>query len=187
LNEPAPEGAEAALASHPQLLRLELGWQRQRALLASAGQKATPWNLSLHAKQLDNPALDEQQVGIAIELPLTVFDMETGPVTSEWREQARQYWTARDELTVEIRQRWEALSSEAVLLREKEALLQKSSALGEAMATQSERLKTLNELGEEIALRRRMDAIDIESAASLNRVLIEQNNAMLRQAAGIPL
>jgi hypothetical protein len=32
-----------------------------------------------------------------------------------------------------------------------------------------------------------MDAIDIESAAALNRILIEQNNAMLRQAAGIPL
>jgi hypothetical protein len=187
IREPVTGGAEVALAQHPQLLRLELGWRRQRALLASAGQKATPWNLSLHAKQLENPALDEQQLGVAIEVPLTVFDIETSPLNSEWQEQARQYWVARDELTVEIRRRWEALSSEAAMLREKDALLRKSSELGEAMAQQSEQLKTLNELGEEIALRRRMDAIDIESAAALNRILIEQNNAMLRQAAGIPL
>ena len=178
---------EAALARHPQLVRLELGWRQQRTLLASVGQKATPWNLSLHAKQLDNPALDEQQLGVAIEVPLTVFDIETAPVNSEWQEQARQYWTARDELTVEIRRRWEALNSEAAMLREKETLLRESSAVGESMAKQSEQLKTLNELGEEIALRRRMDAIDIESAAALNRVLLEQNNAMLRQAAGMPL
>ena len=187
IREPMPGGAEVALARHPQLVRLELGWRQQRALLASAGQKATPWNLSLHAKQLENPELDEQQVGIAIELPLTVFDIETRPRNSEWQEQARQYWAARDELTVEIRRRWEALNSEAAMLREKDALLRKSSELGESMARQSEQLKTLNELGEEIALRRRMDAIDIESAAALNRILIEQNNAMLRQAAGIPL
>ena len=185
--EPAPAGVEAALARHPQLVRLELGWRQQRTLLASVGQKATPWNLSLHAKQLDNPALDEQQLGVAIEVPLTVFDIETAPVNSEWQEQARQYWTARDELTVEIRRRWEALNSEAAMLREKETLLRESSAVGESMAKQSEQLKTLNELGEEIALRRRMDAIDIESAAALNRVLLEQNNAMLRQAAGMPL
>jgi len=180
-------GAEIALAQHPRLLRLELGWRQQRTLLASAGQKATPWNLSLHAKQLDSPALDEQQLGVAIEVPLTVFDIETGPLNSERQEQARQYWTARDELAVEIRRRWEALNSEAAMLREKDALLRQSSELGASMAKQSEQLKTLNELGEEIALRRRMDAIDIESAAALNRVLIEQNNAMLRQAAGIPL
>jgi hypothetical protein len=187
IREPAMGGAEIALAKHPRLLRLELGWRQQRTLLASAGQKATPWNLSLHAKQLDNPALDEQQLGVAIEVPLTVFDIETGPLNSERQEQARQYWTARDELAVEIRRRWEALNSEAAMLREKDALLRQSSELGASMAKQSEQLKTLNELGEEIALRRRMDAIDIESAAALNRVLIEQNNAMLRQAAGIPL
>jgi hypothetical protein len=187
IREPVPEGAAAALAQHPELLRLELGWRQQRTLLASAGQKASPWNLSLHAKQLDNPALDEQQLGVAIEMPLTLFDIETAPLNSEWQEQARQYWTARDELTVEIRRRWEVLNNEAAMLREKDALLRQSSELGESMAKQSEQLRTLNELGEEIALRRRMDAIDIESAAALNRVLIDQNNAMLRQAAGIPL
>ena len=187
IREPVPGGAAAALAQHPELLRLELGWRQQRTLLASAGQKASPWNLSLHAKQLDNPALDEQQLGVAIEMPLTLFDIETAPLNSEWQEQARQYWTARDELTVEIRRRWEVLNNEAAMLREKDALLRQSSELGESMAKQSEQLRTLNELGEEIALRRRMDAIDIESAAALNRVLIDQNNAMLRQAAGIPL
>jgi len=52
---------------------------------------------------------------------------------------------------------------------------------------QVQSLSARNELNPEIIIRRTLDALDSQAEFSLNQILIHQNRAMLRQAAGIPL
>jgi len=106
---------------------------------------------------------------------------------SEWREERRQYGMARDQLVSDLYQRWQMLTTQSVSLKKKQQLLTRSSQLSEQIARQIEGLQAGNEIGEEIALRRMTDAIDTRAAAARNEILTHQNNAMLRQAAGLSL
>ena len=175
------------MGDHPQMRLLELVWlQKQLALLAGSNQSA-PWNVSLTAKNIDSGLFEEDQYGIGIEMPLSFIKVSTQTHNSEWRMESRKFDIARDEMRLSLQQRWNVLSGEAKLLQKKNALLNKSGSLSRSIAKQSNDLKAFNELGEEAILRQMIAAIDSRTAISINEARIQQNNAMLRQAAGIPL
>ena len=58
---------------HPQVRALELARQQQLALLSADSQRAAEWNLSLQAKNLDSPGFEEDQYGLALEVPLSLI------------------------------------------------------------------------------------------------------------------
>jgi hypothetical protein len=73
------------------------------------------------------------------------------------------------------------------MLQQKQALLGRSQQLAGRINEQLAQLHDSNEIAQEIVLRRMMEAIDTCAEFALNELLVEQNNAMLRQAAGISL
>lgn len=172
---------------HPELHLLDLSWQRQQAVIAAGSSSATPWTVSLTAKQLDNIQMDENQYGVAVDIPLSIFDLSSEATRAGWQEASRSYWQSRDELQLTLKQRYDALASEASFLQRQQVLLQESSAISEQLMTQTQQLKGLNELGHEIWVRRLLGDIDKRADAAINQLLIGQNRAMTRQAAGIPL
>jgi hypothetical protein len=187
ITEKIYDSGEFNLAEHPQLRLLELAWlQKQQVLLANSNQ-STPWNVSLTAKNIDSELFEEDQYGIGIEIPLSFIEVATQTHNSEWRMESRNFDIARDEMRLSLHRRWGVLSGESKLLQKKNALLNKSGALSRDIAKQSNDLKAFNELGEEVILRQMIAAIDSQAAISVNEALIQQNNAMLRQAAGISL
>jgi hypothetical protein len=172
---------------HPELEMLELDWQLRKSLLAAGSQDSAPWHLSLMAKHLDSPQFEENQYGVAVEVPLSFLDMDSEANLGEWREAAQQYWMDRDTLLAGLDERWQRLVSEADFLRQKQALLEEAVATGERLARQIDQLRTSSEVGEEMWLRRTMEALDTRAEEAINRLLIGQNRAMRRQAAGMPL
>ncbi|RLA60608.1 MAG: hypothetical protein DRQ89_12600 [Epsilonproteobacteria bacterium] len=187
ISEPEFGSTGFILATHPQLRLLELGWLQRQLVLLAASNQSTPWNVTLTAKNIDSEVFEEDQYGIGIEIPLSFINIATQSHNSEWLLASRTYDIARDELRLGLQRRWDLLEGESMLLHKKSTLLDRSGALSEGIKRQSNELKAFNELGEEIILRQMIEAIDSQAAISINKALIHQNNAMLRQAAGIPL
>jgi len=187
ISEPEFASTGFILATHPQMRLLELGWLQRQLVLMAASNQSTPWNVTLTAKNIDSEVFEEDQYGIGVEIPLSFINIATQSHNSEWLLANRTYDIARDELRLGLQRRWDLLEGESMLLHKKSALLDRSGALSEGIKRQSNELKAFNELGEEIILRQMIEAIDSQAAISINKALIHQNNAMLRQAVGIPL
>ncbi|MCB1688802.1 MAG: hypothetical protein KDI33_09965 [Halioglobus sp.] len=172
---------------HPQLQALELAHQQRQQMLRAGSPQASDWNLALKAKHLDSDGYNEQQYGLGVEIPLSVFDVARQSENSEWRSAKREYLLERDQLLTEFSTSWERLLSEREALQQKQVLLNRSQQLAARINEQLAQLHDSNEIAQEIVLRRMMEAIDTRAEFALNALLIEQNNAMLRQAAGISL
>lgn len=182
---PLPEGSD--YRQHPQIQLLALDWQRQQQMIAAASDRTAPWNVAITAKQLDNPLFDENQYGIALEVPLSVFSVDGESSRSEWQAASRSYWQAHDEVQLELRRSWEGLLAEAGYLRERQVLLHESARISSQLMQERKALVGQNELGQEIWIRGLIDDIDNQAAAAINQLLTGQNLAMTRQAAGAPL
>ena len=186
ITEAAPL-ADETWQSHPALRILELNWARQQAVLAADSTRGEAWNLSLQAKRLDNPLFEENQYGLALEVPLSGFSVATQSTRSEWQEASRSYWQQRDELQLQLSRSWQALQVEASYLAERQMLLQESTGASRELLAETELLLGQNELAREIWIRRVLQDLDTQADAAINELLIGQNRAMSRQAAGIPL
>jgi hypothetical protein len=171
----------------PHLRMLELGHRQVRQLLRANSAQADDWNLSLTAKNLQTDNYDEQQYGVGLEIPLSGLDVARQSDNAAWRSDQRTYLQARDQLLNESHANWERLRNAHETLNNKQRLLEQSEQLASRIAKQLAQLQASNEIAQEIVLRRMMDAIDTRAAVAINQTLIEQNNAMLRQGAGISL
>ncbi len=187
LAETAPTPEQFQPDQHPALRTLELTHRQQLQLLRADSTRAADWNLSVKAKNLETAGYDEQQYGLGIEIPLSALPVSRQADNSEWHSVRRNYLLARDHQSRALIHSREQLLNQRDTLQTKQALLDRSVALAGRIAEQLEQLQTSNEIAQEIVLRRTMESIDTRAAAALNRVMINQSNAMLRQAAGISL
>ena len=187
IREPAPPGESFRGDQHPRLRSLELAYRQRLQLLRANSAGASDWNLSLNAKNLDTAGQDEQQYGLGVEIPLSALPVTRQTDNSEWRGAQRDFLLARDQLLETLHGNWEQLLIEQESLRRKQSLLERSEALAGRIADQLSQLQASNEIAQEIVLRRMMDTIDTRARVEINQVLIDQNNAMLRQAAGLGL
>lgn len=187
IGEPALAEAGFRAGLQPQLRMLELSHRQRRQILQANSPQADDWNLSVTARNLDTDGYDEQQYGLGLEIPLSGLNIARQSDNAEWRAAERDYLQARDQLLNELLGSWELLLNVRETLRNKQRLLEQSEQLITRIAEQLAQLQSSNEIAQEIVLRRRMDAIDTRAAVAINRILIDQNNAMLRQAAGISL
>jgi len=187
IRESAPPIDGFAPGQNPRLRALELAHSQRRQLLRANSAQASDWNLSLTAKNLETAGYDEQQYGLGVEIPLSGLDIARQSDNSEWRAAQRDYLLARDQLLNELRGSWERLLNERDALQQKQHLLERSEQLTTRIADQLAQLQSSNEIAQEIVLRRMMDAVDTKTEVAVNRALIDQNNVMLRQAAGISL
>lgn len=185
--EPPVSLDDYVLARHPQLRVLELAWSQKQQVLMAASNQAAPWNVSLTAKNIDSPEFEEDQYGIEIEIPLSFINSPTQSHNSEWILESKNFSIAVDETRLALQRSWDLLAGESALLQRKNNLLTRSGELSARITSQASELRAANEMGEELILRQMIAAIDAEAAIATNEIFIEQNNAMRRQAAGIPL
>ena len=187
IREAAPPLDGFTPGQHPRLRALELANQQQRQLLRANSAAAADWNLALTAKNFETAGYDEQQYGLGVEIPLSALDIATESDNAQWRALQRDYLLARDQALNELRDNWEQLLNEREVLQQKQRLLERSEELAGRIAEQLAQLQASNEIGQEILLRRMMSSIDTRAAAAVNHILLDRNNAMLRQAAGLSL
>jgi hypothetical protein len=187
VSETAPPIDDFTPGQHPRLRALELANQQHRQLLRANSAAAADWNLAFTAKNFETAGYDEQQYGLGVEIPLSALDVATESDNAQWRGLHRDYLLARDQVLNELRDSWEQLLNERDVLQAKQRLLERSEKLAGRIAEQLAQLQASNEIGQEILLRRMMSSIDTRAAVAVNRILLDQNNAMLRQAAGLSL
>jgi len=185
--EPALQPDGFGPSQLPQLQSLELAHQQRQQLLFANSPQASDWNLALTAKHLDSKGYNEQQYGLEVEIPLSVFAVSRQADNSEWRSAEREFLLARDQLLIEFSASWEQLLNERDTLQQKQSLLARSQQLAMRINEQLAQLHGSSEIAQEIVLRRTMEALDTRAEFALNELLIQQNNAMLRQAAGLSL
>ena len=155
--------------------------------MSTVSREAEAWNLRLGAKRLDNPALDDTQYGVSIEVPLGFSGSDTQSSSSEWQAAARAHARERDELQLALAEGWRQLQQEAEHLQRRQALLDDAAGISGELSDEASALGRLNELGSEIRIKRLIADLDRQTEAAVNQLLIGQNRAMSRQAAGIPL
>lgn len=187
IEEAPPHQAEFVPERHPRILALELTRKQREALVQANSDQASDWNLSLNAKNLSAGNYDEDQYGLALEMPLSFVKMQSQSGNAEWQQASREYSLAREQGLVQLHSQWQALAGEADALAEKQRLLSRAVELTQKIAGQLKDLQASNEIGQEITLRRMMQAIDTQAQRQANQLLIHQNYAMQRQAAGLPL
>lgn len=172
---------------HPQLLAMQSAYEQQRQLLLASSDRSADWNVSINAKNLSSGSYDEDQYGVAVEMPFSFIDMQSQSGNNELAGATRQYHLAREELTQQLYGRWQQLAGQSRTLREKQALLLRANDISLQIEEQLSGLQASSEISQDVALRRKLDAIDTRTALHINQLNINQNNAMLRQAAGLPL
>jgi hypothetical protein len=188
IEEPAvPQSDGMALQQHPGMRQLELAWRQEQQLLLANSSRARSWDLALTAKNLDSPVFEENQYGLSVEIPLSFLELESQSNNSAWQDLSQRHAMARDELAEQLGARWDGLVNDRLSLRAKQELLSASNVLSERIVAQIAHLQASNEVTKDVALRRTMEALDTEMQLAVNRLKIHQNNAMLRQAAGISL
>lgn len=171
-------------AAHPELVRLELGQEQNRALAGLADPQASNWNLALVARDFAGPGEDERQFGLAVDVPLGIVDVRNRGAESQKAAASRDFSRQRDERRLEIRREWLSLKSDAERLATRQHLLRKSTRLGERIEAQLLALRASNEVEAELVLRRLLDVLDRRSELALIEWEIHRNAARQRQAAG---
>lgn len=176
-----------SVQNHPKVQMLEQDWQQQQLVMKSTSNQFAPWNVSLSVKDFSGPDLDEQQIGIAVEVPLGFAGGKSQSEKSQWIQARKDFDIARDALYMSLHEQWNSLFASSRVLKQKQKVLLRSVALSERIIKQADELKAQNEIEQEVIIRRMMNALDAQLNYALNQVFINQNQAMLRQAAGISL
>ncbi|HKK22424.1 MAG TPA: hypothetical protein VJ947_01965, partial [Pseudohaliea sp.] len=173
-----------AWESHPALRRLEAARAEEASILALSAPATASWNLSLVARELDNPGLTQDQYGVAVEMPLNFLGTQSSSNRSQQGSARRDYLLARDQLWLDLRRRWDTLRSEARHLDRRRELLTEAAALADRIEAQVTALEASNEIEAELRLQRLLDVLDTRAALARTDALIGRNAARLRQAAG---
>jgi hypothetical protein len=171
-------------AAHPQLQWTALSFRRELAALTSQSPEAAAWNIAIVGRELDTPALTEQQIGLAVELPLRFGGTAATTTTqSAVRSLHRDYLQQRDQLLQTLRQRWneEMAQLEALRARRRDAAaLLDTQDLESLLAATRES----NELPVEIKLARLQSLLQAAAEEAVTAARIAASEERLRQLSG---
>lgn len=172
------------LAQHPlwQLLSL----QKQQQLLIIQSQQAgnnDPWAVSLTAKN----TADDQQLGIAVSVPLTLGSALSQTELSQWQQANTEHTLNLDRTYIELKTQLKKLEQQQQNLLDQQTLLTQALHLSRTITEELAKVKDQNQVSYEVWLRRYMDALDTESRLALNQVAQQQLHSQQLQALGISL
>ncbi|MFB2800767.1 metal transporter [Shewanella seohaensis] len=186
-DRPLGKGAET-LAQHPlwQLLKLQ---QRQHLLLIQTQQagERDPWTVSLTAKNTADTGVDDQQLGIAVSVPLTLGSALSQSDLSQWQQANTEQSLNLDRSALELKNQWDQLVRQQTNLVEQQRLLTQALTLSRTITEELAKVKDQDQVSYEVWLRRYMEALDTESRLALNRVSLQQLHSQQLQALGISL
>lgn len=175
------------IAQHPEIQLLEKRWQQNQLIARANSSDAAPWNIAFTTVNTDTLGEQDRQIGVSIEVPLTFVEATSQTLINQNSQEKQQFTIEYQNTLVNIGQKLNNQSETGRFLNRKLDLLKSSIELNQKIMQQLDRLRSQNEMGQEFILRRVMDTIKAKNEYAITKLLIQQNNAMLRQVAGIPL
>lgn len=176
------------LAQHPLWQLLSLQKQQQLLIIQSqqAGDK-DPWTVSLTAKNTADNQVDDQQLGIAVSVPLTLGSALSQTELSQWQQANTEHTLNLDRTYIELKTQLKKLEQQQQNLLDQQTLLTQALHLSRTITEELAKVKDQNQVSYEVWLRRYMDALDTESRLALNQVAQQQLHSQQLQALGISL
>jgi len=178
---------QQAIEKHPSILSLDAAWQQQKKLLKVTDPTLAPWHLSITAKKVDSADFVDNQIGLAVDVPLSFNSNSSQGTHTSYFNALKEYQLARDQTALTIELGLKSALSDLQLLQKQQALLAESLEISRQIKQLTESMSSSNALQHDVLLRRMLEAIDIQSNYALNQIKIQQLNSTLRQIAGIPL
>lgn len=185
--EEAPKLELGGMNLHPDIQVLDAVFDSTKQLLLSASKKTTPWNVQVTGRRLETQGISETQLGIGIEVPISVGNNLSTAQQSELSKITTEHAIAKQKLILELTGVQERLKQEY------EFLIQKQKLLNDGLATLNSLVEAMNELraanapNQEFYIRTLLNAYDSQQDAELNSVYIKRHIALIKQASGITL
>lgn len=178
---------QQAIEKHPSIKSLDAAWQQQKKLLKATDPTLTPWHVSISAKKVDSPDFVDNQIGLAVDVPLSFTSNSSQATRTSYFNAMKEYQLARDQAALTIQLGLKSALNELQLLQKQHAFLAESLKISQQIEQLTESMSSSNVLQHDVLLRRTLEAIEIQSSYALNQIKIQQLNSTLRQIAGIPL
>ncbi len=185
--EKAPELNLLNVSAHPDVLALDAAYQSTEQSLLSGSKKTAAWNVQVTGKRVETPSYSENQIGLGIEVPLTIGNKLSTIQQSQYLNATTEYNIARSKLINQLADAQAALLQEFEFLKQKQNLLDsgKSNVLDLARAMQE--LRGANAPDQEFYIRTLLNTVDSEKDIELNLIQVNRQIALMRQAAGLTL
>ncbi|WP_345846680.1 TolC family protein [Shewanella algae] len=182
---PLPDDAGAG---HPMWQLLALQQQRQQLTTkAQLEGDDTPWLVSVTAKNTATQGLDEQSLGLALEIPLPVGNGLNQQQLGELQQQRLQLEQQQQQQLLQSQLQLQQLKRRQAQLQQEQQGLEQAVLLSKQL---SQTLLTTAEQGPaqyESWLRRHLEALDTQARLSLNRLAQAQLHSQQLQALGVTL
>lgn len=177
-----------SLPNHPEIQMTKLLFQqREQQIKLNSLQASKSWQLALTAKKTETAGIEDNQIGVSVEVPINVMALDSQANKNEWLQSKKQFDLDYEKTYLKLKGYLTNLVSNQRFLSGKLRLLEESANLSKQISKQLDLLKQNNEMGQELILNRLMKIIDSQEALALAEIYIQQNNVMIRQTAGVSL
>jgi outer membrane protein TolC len=169
-----------------QLASIQL--QRQKLLgKAMADGSNTPWILSVNAKNTATPGMEEQAIGLALDIPLPVSNGLSQQEVGTLVEQQLNLQQQQQQLMLQTRLQLDELHQQQTQLQQQQLLLQQTLALTQQLTDALAATKQQGLAQYQAWLRSYVEMLDNESRLALNQLAQSQLHSKQLQALGVTL
>jgi hypothetical protein len=187
INEVLPSLNNVNINSHPDVIALDTAFQSAEQQLLIVSKQAMPWNVQLTGKRVESVDFSENQLGIGLEVPITLGAQLSSTKQSEHRQVISEYNVSRQKLVQQLLEAQANLQQEYDFLQQKQALLNEGFATLQSLKIALQEMREANTSNQDFYIRTLLDTIDSEQERELNLIHIQRHIALIRQAAGITL
>lgn len=187
IQENFDEAASFTILSHPDITLLDGGWQYFARTFEANNKEADPWHLTLTARRVAIPAFSENQIGIGVEIPLSIGNQYTALQRAEYEKGQTEYQFAKQRLSNALASTFEKAKRDLAYLERKQQVLNEGEEPIKKLENIIPGLLRANLENKETVIRSALEVIDARANIELNQVALQKQISMLKQAAGISL
>lgn len=187
IQESSPEPLSYSVLNHPDIALLDGAWARFSAMFKSSNQQAEPYQLTLSARRIEVANFDENQIGLGFEMPIAISEQYSPSQRTEYRKAKTEYEFAKQGLHNTLVAGLEQAKRDLDFYSAKQTLLDSLESPIQELEQIIPTLLNANIENKESVIRSALEVIDARADIQLNRVALQKQVSMLKQAAGIAI
>jgi hypothetical protein len=187
IQESFAHSSSYSILNHPDIALLDGAWQHYIRVFEASNQKAEPWNVTLTARRVEVPNFDENQIGLGVEVPFSLSQQYSPMQRAEYFKAQTEYRLAKQKVNNQLISAFEQAKRDLDFLEAKQLLLDTSEASIQRLEQIIPKLLDANIENKESVIRSALEVIDARANIELNRVALNKQISMLKQAAGISI
>ena len=173
-----------SIQHHPNIAMLDSAWEYFANTFEATNKKAQPWHLKLTARQVEVPNFDETQIGIGVDIPLSLGGEYSKVQRLEYNKTRVEYELAKQQMLSDLGADLAQVQRDLVFLERKQILLDKSVEPIQKLEIIIPNLLSANVDNKELLIRNALDVLDARAAVELNRINIMKYTSLVKQALG---